>query len=401
MDFSDFLPLFISESLDNLTVFEEQLVHLTPDPDDEIVNTLFRAIHSIKGGAGMFEAERLVEVAHLTESLLDKLRNGHLSVDNDLIDVLFEAKDVTETYVKALSEGSLTEDAREAPLKTTLSGLVSNGQEQTTDQPQAAGRTVREDINRLTIAFEQQAFMMGFRMEPLLQDIDNAFEVQALDIDYAGPSLSELDPEQCFLTLHVTVSPPMSEDQLQDLLSFSAGAEGSLHPVHADGEVDDTMLEVPDCDWQGLSEMEQTSTQQVDVIADKPTDAATAKSTEPSAGTVKPANKPAAKTKGELIKVNSHKLDRLVDEVGEMLSLKSQLETLLIESGDKQVFKLLKDFDKSLGSLRDNALSLRLVPLHETFSRFHRIVREAARMTEKHIHLDIIGGQTELDRVHG
>ena len=219
MDFEDFLPLFISESKDNLTTFEDNLVKLTPDADEELVNTLFRAIHSIKGGAGMFKAPRLIEVAHTTETTLDKIRNGQLTPNNDLIDIFFQSKDIIEIHLNNLENGNDEPVAGESELLVALSQFSDNPKVAPSNKPSSP--STQPLSNRLIIDIDQDAFMMGFRLEPLLQDVKNNHEISSLDIDYIGPEFDNLNPVECHTTVSMVLSPPMNEEQLEELLSFS------------------------------------------------------------------------------------------------------------------------------------------------------------------------------------
>lgn len=193
---------------------------------------------------------------------------------------------------------------------------------------------------------------------------------------------SKITPTELNLSVSVTTSPGFTEDDVDDLLSFSAGVEGKI--------INDDNKKLPD---SSIDKNIKSQSAQKPLAADTQE----VQSREEAQQTNVPSK---AKTdNGKLIKVNSLKLDHLVDDVGELISMKIQLTSALKNESWTEMAAAVKELTKGLNDLRDTALALRLVPLGNTFSRFHRVVREASKSTGKKIGLEIIGGHTELDRV--
>ncbi len=365
MEMGDFLPTFLTECKDNLHVYEDCLIELSQGGgDEETINTVFRAIHSIKGGAGMFDAEPLVGLAHVTESVLDLARSNQLVIDEALFDLFFSAKDALEKYIDELAEGSVQENETAKDLIVSLNAYLDN---RSSNQSQTVASTSqltqdKQDKNRLVIMLDKDALRFGFRLEPILMELSEIKKVEEKIIHYQGPQFQDLDPLTLNLELQFVVSPPITEDEVDELLSFSAGAEGRIETIAVE---------------QVSSKTEQDNKKATDT----------------------PAQKTEVKDAGQVIKVNSLKLDQLVDDVGELISLRVQLYSALGNDSQDEMKRVVDEIGKSLNGLRDTALSLRLVPVGNTLQRFHRVVREAAKVTDKQIELEIKGASTELDRV--
>ncbi|MEE4244300.1 MAG: chemotaxis protein CheA [Kangiellaceae bacterium] len=388
MDLSDFLPAFISESEDNLQTYEDSLVELSNgDADDEVINTAFRAIHSIKGGAGMFDAEPLVALAHTSESVLDLARSGTLSISDDLLDIFFDVKDIIGEYLKQLTNGAISAEPKAEQLIHQLEQHMAaapsvDASNSTTVSAEPNHSETSQTSNALLMDIELNALSFGFRMEPLLREIDETKTINAIHIDYQGPPFADLNPLELHTNLTIETSPAFSEEDVEELLSFSAGVEGKIIDIGSDADTTDNNLRI---------------SEQQNVVSSDSTDT---KKPEPSKQDDKKQPIAAKNTElGQLIKVNSLKLDQLVDDVGELISLKIQLGSAMENRSWDDMEIAIKELTKGLNDLRDTALALRLVPLGNTLSRFHRVVREAARATNKEIELEIIGGNTELDRV--
>ncbi|TQV72301.1 chemotaxis protein CheA [Aliikangiella marina] len=492
MDLSDFLPAFISESEDNLQIFEDSLVEMSNGSrDDELINTSFRAIHSIKGGAGMFDAQPLVDLVHIAESVLDLARKGTVEITDELLDTFFDAKDFTEQYLQQLNTGAVEPIAAAAPIIDILQAYLDGGAIPTSSETETAASSqtndfdtaqssdtsvsntsVSDDANTLLMEIEKEALHFGFRMEPLLKEIEDTKTINSIHLDYSGPKFEHFNPLEMDLSVSVSASPGFTEEDVEELLSFSAGVEGKIissaeNDGKAPGQSNDLLMEIEKEALNFgfrmeplLKEIEESKTiRAIELEYFGPefsklnplqlnlavTVSASPKFTEddveellsfsagvegkiiasdaavlnenpalseptsnqpiPNAVTESPANQSATTAKkkpaevGQLIKVNSLKLDQLVDDVGELISQKVQLNAALEHNSWEEMAQAVKELTKGLNDLRDTALALRLVPLGNTLSRFHRVVREAARTTGKQIEMDIIGGHTELDRV--
>lgn len=384
IDFAEFLPTFISESLDNLTAFEDALMAVNSGEDDpELINQMFRSVHSIKGGAGMFDAEPVVRLAHVAESVLDLVRTNVIELSEDLLDLQLQTKDILERYINELACGKVTPLEQDMLVRDALQSVFDkvtlSANEPVSTSTQSPHKTDLSNANVLAFEIDENAYLMGFKLEPLISDVQEQYKIVATEINYKGPDFNELEPTKCYLDVKLHVTPAITEEYVEDLLSFSAGVEGRIEASTSDQQNSE-----PETVYQN----EPTASSR----DEKPVAPAQAQT---SVSASKLTNKPSS-SNAKVIKVSSDKLDSLVDEVGELVTLKYQIKELLEASANQQLIKL---FDKSIDHLRDTALSMRLVPLGESLSRFHRTVREAAKVTNKNIRLEIAGGDTELDRI--
>lgn len=387
-DIEQFLPIFITEAHDHLALIEESMSALeSGNFDKETIDQLFRSAHTLKGGAGMYNLDRLVNVAHEAETLLDKLRNGEMAVDDAVVALLFEAQDWLGLLVQAIESGDHPDADEEKALVNRIvacysgaDGGVSSGDDGGANIAPDSGQS---GAQTLSIRSEQDAFRMGLRLEPIVRELEDLFAITSLEISYTGPTFDKLDPTDCHLHLQVGTEKCLTDDDVEEVFAFAAGVEADLDSAST------VTVDEPEALSPESNELEVDAPVQTD-----PNPEASSAS--------KPTPEPKAENKGKMaqyVKVNVEKLDRLVDEMGELLTTKARLSVLAQRYHDRDIEEALEEFEKSMNQIRDASLSLRLIPLNETFMRFNRIVREAARATGKDIKLNIFGGETELDRI--
>ncbi len=396
IDLSKFLPLFISESQDHLANFEEGLIQLSGDDyDSETINAIFRAAHSIKGSGGMYQLDRLVHFAHVSETVLDFIRQDQLAVSDDLIELLFDVKDFLSALVAAVESGEEPEEGAESNTLASLEKYIKQVEEggnapsdnddiETTSDSETSSAEQTDTKAVLFITLDSDGFQSGLRLEPVLYEIKETIGFETLEIDFKPPSsLVNFDPTVSYSSIKLRLNRTPTDDELEEIFGFSAGASYNLET----SETQDSATNSPISEGGESSDNSSKDKKSQQTAAPSPKAAAKT----PATATAKAAPK--------LIKVQAEKLDSLVTEVGELLLKKSQLDYHLSKLNDTTVNNLLDEFEKSLAAIRESSLALRLVPLNEGLMRSHRTVREAAKATGKDIKLTITGGDTELDRI--
>ena len=383
MNMDQALQAFIVESRELLEDMESALLRVTheADPSDSI-NEIFRAAHTIKGSAGLFGLDFIVNFAHVAESVLDRVRDGALPIDEAVVSLLLACGDHIAQLVGIAAEGQTSStpelDAEAAPLLAQLHGYL-DAPVVAAEPADGAAESAAEGAMqswRILLRFGPDVLRNG--MDPLsfvryLGKLGTIASIQTLTD--ALPPLAEMDAESCYLGFEIAL--------LSD--AGRAAIEGTFEFV------------IDDCDVTI-----------VPMIDDEPGDAA------PDASVAGPALPRAAAGTAEAIgerpardaragerqsvRVDADKLDRLVDLVGELITASATA----MQAGSKLQSSALHEAHSTLIGLvqevRDSALQLRMVKIGGTFSRFQRVVHDVSREIGKDIALEISGEDTELDK---
>ncbi|SEQ67021.1 CheA signal transduction histidine kinase [Rosenbergiella nectarea] len=362
MDISDFSQTFFDEADELLADMEQHLLALDPsNPDSEQLNAIFRAAHSIKGGAGTFGFSILQETTHILENILDNARRGELSLTSQLIDLFLETKDIMQDQLNAYKSSAQPDEetfqhicemlrkiALNQPPKAEEETAVSEGGE--AEYSPQAEQTVRIKLSRLK----------STEIELLLQEINHLGTVtlleqdaQSLDLQVNGVSREALIAVLCFI---------INEDQI----SF------------------------PEIETSQSLPSEETSTKTV---------------SPPPPQAPLPANKPAvAATKAPdsgSIRVAVEKVDQLINLVGELVITQSMLlqhVSQLEPTLHGALFNTVNQLERNARDLQESVMSIRMMPMEYVFSRFPRLVRDLAAKLGKKVELTLQGGSTELDK---
>ncbi|MFS0737414.1 chemotaxis protein CheA [Sphingomonas sp. 1P06PA] len=400
----DIQTIFLQECEEGLVSAETGLLAVkSGDFDHETINTIFRAVHSIKGGAGAFGFGALQSFTHHFETLLDKVRDRELPVTPSLVEVLIAAFDVLADHVAAIrGDAKQPEDA--AMLQTLADALKASA-------AIADGASVPEGSADLPdLSFDLAALMADMAATEggadLKADWKVVFTPTSADLLHGGeplllirellalggrivavdmkciPSLDAFDCEATYLgwTLRLPASVP--EAAIVEIFDFVA-KPSSVSIIRA----------IDDADWHAQPEH-------------KPATPVTSPVAEPDQGPLTlpdraPAQGPGAdrgrQSSGAMIRVDLEKLDRLVDLVGELVITQSMLSQRLSFQGLAALDEL-GDLDQLTRELQDSAMAIRAQPVKSVFSRVPRIIRELEASTGKRVSLQVEGEATELDK---
>ncbi|HJV64143.1 MAG TPA: chemotaxis protein CheW [Geomonas sp.] len=399
IDLGRFSGVFFEECGEHLQQMEEILVGLRDrEPDQEELNAIFRAAHSIKGGAGIFGFELLMQVSHEMESLLDSLRNREIPFLPGLIDLLLEAGDLLALLVEGYRAGEPvaceTVDQVRAKLRRSLghdsapvAGEVA---------PEVSAGSGHPPLARYQITFTPppDTFSRGIRIDGLLRELaelaHGEFDCRAELMEL--PELASFDAESCITRWHCTLVTTASCDDLYDVFMFAADHDQltirKLAAVEAPVRNDPTAPKLPssgpppESPAQGLG-VQSTSVQR------------------PARGdTAAGPGRRAADSEGS-IRVNVAKVDQLVNQVGELLitqAMLTQLSAALDPVANEALQRCVAQLEKNTRDLQGSVMSIRLVPIGIVFSRFPRMVRELAAKLGKSVQFKSSGDSTELDK---
>ena len=381
MDVSQYLNVFMDECQEHLQSLNQSLLALEQDPENtEIINSIFRAAHTLKGASATMGFNKMSNVTHAMEDVLSMLRQNVLNVNAEIINTLFEALDLLEVLAQGITEG------REEDIE--IAGVIQNLQkfstQETTSQPQSTSERRRNlqlrylpaeieqikqagtegfNLNHLHVYLQKECLLKGARAFMILRELEAHGEIIR-----TVPSAKELEDERFDTDFIVGI---LSKKPLEFLVRF---LEKMLDVEKVEGEIlasDDLLVE-----RRGGNAKATAS----DVSSQKGASAKPPSNVSPT------------------VRVDIRKLDDLMNLVGELVITRSRLEQLSIEQEDQILTETVEQLSRLTMDLRDQVLKTRMVPVDHVFSRFPRLVRDLAKETGKEVQLQISGAETELDR---
>ena len=412
------LQTFIVEARELLQAMEESLLQLESEPgDDDAIGAIFRAAHTIKGSAGLFGLDPIVSFTHIVEDVLDRLRDGSVSVDAGLIAVLLKSGDhMLELIEVVASQGAQLQApalAREAELRQTLQAYQGPSQSETLEPEvlpdiEAAGADTQAVLWHISLRFSKDVFRNG--MDPLsfLRFLNTLGEIVAVHtLTDTLPTVEAWDAESCYLGFEIDFHSSASHAAINEVFDF-VREDCQIEIVQTGTHQAADLL--PDSGtelvYQASNNIEQgTAMVAVGELLDDqrsqprvpaPLSNEKQSANEKQLSTDKPAE---SKSKdGRYVRVNADKLDELINLVGELV-IASAGATLLARTCDNDPLQESTSTVSGLvEEILDGALRLRMIPIGDTFNRFRRVVRDVSQELGKDIDLIISGAETELDK---
>ncbi|MFE4112521.1 chemotaxis protein CheA [Kosakonia sp. YIM B13611] len=384
MDISDFYQAFFDEADELMADMEKYLLELDLDsPDREVLNAIFRAAHSIKGGAGTFGFTVLQQTMHILENLLDDVRSGTLTITGPIRDLFLESKDIMQDQLDAYKASAepdeetfhyICEALRQIALDGAAPAAVSTdvsapvvAEAVVTEAVAAPAAKPAEDGQRLRIVLSK---IKEDDRQPLIDEMGNLGRVSHL----------QAENENLQLTLHTTVSP----DDILAVLCFVLEPEQiAITPAPAEDEPVATSDEPA-------------------APAPAPVNAVTAPAA-PAARATRPENnrqRPQA-TEASSIRVAVEKVDQIINQVGELIitqAMLSQLSGVLDSTNHDTLISTIAQLERNARDLQESVMSIRMMPMEYVFSRFPRLVHDLAGKLNKEVELTLVGGSAELDK---
>ncbi|WP_032627293.1 chemotaxis protein CheA [Pseudomonas syringae] len=408
------LQTFIVEARELLQAMEESLLQLESEPgDDDAIGAIFRAAHTIKGSAGLFGLDPIVSFTHIVEDVLDRLRDGSVSVDAGLIAVLLKSGDhMLELIDVVASQGAQLQApalAREAELRKSLQAYQAPSHSDSvapevlpdTDVASAETQAV---LWHISLLFAKDVFRNG--MDPLsflrfLNTLGEIVTVQTLTDNL--PHLEAWDAESCYLGFEIDFHSSASHAAINEVFDF-VREDCQIEIIQADTNQDSDLpqnpgtalvSQMPDNIGQGQGTAMVPMGELLEDQRSEPRVPAPL-SNDKQLSSDKPAENKAKD--GRYVRVNADKLDELINLVGELV-IASAGATLLARTCDNDPLQESTSTVSGLvEEILDGALRLRMIPIGDTFNRFRRVVRDVSQELGKDIELVISGAETELDK---
>lgn len=439
----EILQDFLVEAGEILEQLSEQLVDLEQNPDDKpLLNAIFRGFHTVKGGAGFLQLTALVDCCHYAENVFDILRNGQRKIDSDLMDIVLQALDAVNEMFDAVRAGG--EPERASP--ELISALSAYATPPTAEE--LTGKSEPEDV----VAEDQGDDSVGDDTDEPVDISDDEFEslLDALgdtSSDDASPKsstppktddeITEDEFDALLNQLHGTGAPgindepagnaspsavssdEITEDEFEELLDKLHG-EGSTSNKAAKNVDEPEVVTPAGVDSNLITEDEFESL--LDTLQEKGKAEKTASKAEPKVASAKPktASKPIPKpsskvpepeadhakektanapvTQETTVRVDTKRLDDIMNMVGELVLVRNRLVRLGLQSDDESMGKAVSNLDVVTGDLQNAVMKTRMQPIKKVFGRFPRVVRDLARSMKKEVNLVLRGEDTDLDK---
>ena len=423
IDMSQFFQVFFDEAAEHLAAMESLLLRLdTGAPDAEELNAIFRAAHSIKGGAGTFGFTDLAELTHEAETLLDRLRKNELAASTGMVDVLLAAGDALKAMLARHRGESGAEAPDCVPLVQRIRAFLPGAH---ADAPRAAAPAAPAPAAAPAATKKQRVIGIGFA-RPADDAGRAALENLAADLAMLG-ALERKSAAPRAKRLQWRLTTAASFKEIRDLFAFvadpakielreegkaaAAGPYAHLATAATDGEPGYGFFDAPapapaeDAGYGFFDALPQPVTAAAEPAAEpNPGRRASDRAAEAETPTGRRANdKIAVNPQGDQasIRVGVDKVDSLINQVGELVitqAMLAQQVSRLDPMEHHALHNALRDLERNTRDLQESAMAIRMLPMSFVFNRFPRMVRDLAAKLGKDIELTTLGEGTELDK---
>ncbi len=387
-----FQQRFIDEAGEYFEKLELALLNLENDfSRTELVEEVFRVMHSLKGSGAMFGFNALSEATHELESLFDSIRSGTMSLNSSIIGFSLKSLDLLK---RLLSVEVDTETQNEiidfkSEMALVLSGSVGRGTQEPEENSDVGSiqqlKSAKQDLSYF-ISFIPSKGVLENGTNPLylIDELHTLGECKARAYMPALPGINKMEPEHCYTNWRAVLNTTEELSEIEDVFLF----------VKEEGELN--VLEIKNTDivkeelHEGLFNLPLPEAISLAIYEKKEIDDADEKELADS------------KTNDKLnlasIRVSSNKIDEYMNLVSEMITAQSRFKLLAENKDDQELINLAESFQKLIRQLRDNAFNMSLVPLYSMMARFKRLVRDLSAELNKEVVLSTEGLETEVDK---
>ncbi|MFZ1992047.1 MAG: chemotaxis protein CheA [Alphaproteobacteria bacterium] len=399
---------YFQECEELLAAMEEGLLAIeSGEADSEIINAVFRAVHSIKGGGGAFGFDSLVAFAHVFETAMDQVRSGQLEADANVAKILLRAGDILADHVNAARSGQPLDPDHDRSVKEDLArvanvdveeeaapadfeGLEFTPMQIVVDEPPASAAAAAG----WKVRFAPHAILYEHANEPalIIRELTNLGPAEVV-IDLSKlPNLHNIDPNGAYFAWDVALNADVPRQKVDEVFEFVMGdcdlAIEPLAPVQEEPVSQEPVAQEPAPAQPAV----------ITAPAPRPEPAAEPVAAEKKSAAV--ASTPDGPVK-QTIRVDPDKIDRLVNLVGELVITQAMLTQRVQESAipsTSPVANGLVELEHLLRELQESVMAVRTQPVKSVFQRFPRLVRELSAQTGKQARLEVEGESTEVDK---
>jgi len=394
IDLSQFIPTFLEECFEGVELMEASLLNLEQG-DEETINSIFRAAHSIKGGAGTFGFNHVTEFTHLVETLLDEMRDGRRGVAHKDIEILLDSVDCMRLLIEAIRDDCSYDDSKVIVTSQLLTATLNNNstdenivEDTTKDNENTSNAIVDDNLTHWSINFIPEHHLVQTGNDPLLL-LNALAELGKISVTAncnSIPSLVDLDATELYISWQITLITAARKEDIAEIFEW---VEDDCQLVISNEESID----------KKPTEINVEIANEVDELtAEKPTIKAKTK-VKPNVTNDSNLQKPKAESGS--IRVGVDKVDSLINLVGELVITQSMLSELGNDFELSKVARLNSGLEQLLQNtkeLQESVMRIRMLPISFAFNRFPRLIHDLSKKMGKEIELLISGEQTELDK---
>lgn len=409
MDTSQYMSMFLEESLENLQTLNESLLDLEQNPEDtDKINEIFRVAHTIKGMAATMGFTELAELTHKMEDVLAEFRAGELKVTQRVVTVLFDCLDTLEKMVDNVQEGSEEKIEIDSIIKALEDIKNNDNIDQNIEENKADLENSNEnkidisksdsnfELNQYDVSVIKQAKEKGFnsielkitlsehtllksaRAFLIVKDLEECGEILKSD-----PSTQDIENEEFDFELKFVV---LTKNNVDEILSVVNG-------ISEVKQVEASLIELSNDDVEPKEIQKKAEEKTIEVQEVKLEDAKSNNLEEK-----KQAQKKEVKKVHQSVRVDLERIDNLMNMVSELVIYRTRLEQIVMDHKSQELNETLEQVGRTTSDLQDLVMKIRMLPLDTVFNRFPRMIRDISVELNKEINFVIEGADTELDR---
>ena len=389
-----FKKKFIEEATDHIQDLEEALLQLDKGRDDkELIERVFRAMHSLKGGGAMFGFNEISSMTHNLESIYDQIRNGKTTLSDEILNLTFETVDVLKLLVDVQAAGTKDVKTKYNEVLEKINTISQGGAQ---DAPEHTNLTKQEQAEKTYyIRFEPEADIMNNGTNPLFLLDEMASMGTMVPVSRTGriSELEQLDPEKCYTSWEIILTTSKTKDDIEDVFMF---VDEDSHIEIQELGAGDLMKEQDFLEEfeKGVSSAHLDLNKLREAVKEKKEEAVQAILEDTIATpTVKQ-----KETKISSIRVDSDKIDSMMNLVSELVTTQARLSLFAEKNEDKEMSQISENVQKLTRDLRDLAFNIALIPIDQVITRFQRMVRDLSKEMGKKVEFRTEGTDTELDK---
>ncbi|MCP4112132.1 MAG: chemotaxis protein CheA [Desulfobacteraceae bacterium] len=397
----NFRETYKEEAYELLTELETSLLELEKLPDDrELVGHVFRAMHTIKGSGAMSGFDNVADFTHEIETVFDFVRNGKIFISKSLTDLSLAACDL----IRKMVDGEPVDKGAEKEIIESFKKMLT-GTEQHSEIPPVSGPTgLPRKLETYRIQFQPDPgiFKTGTNPILLLNELRELGKCQVVAYTDRIPLLKDIDPETCYLNWNVILTGSSNIDEIRDVFIFvEDNCVLSVEPIEKkEKKLGEILVERGDITKKELNDALKSQKRVGEILIE--TKAVELEAVESALAEQEKLRK-AKKRQQEAvisssIRVAADKLDILVDLVGELVTVQARLRQRAFSQNDSVLLSISEDVERLTAELRDNTMSIRMLPIGTTFNKFRRLVRDISEELGKKVVMETSGEETELDK---
>ena len=389
------LELFLEDMEEQLSIMEATLLDISEieieDIDKEMVNKLFRTMHTMKGNAGIFGYDEITNFAHAAENLLDEIRNDKIILTSEMIDLFLIINDHSQLLIDTCTQDKKLNDAQQQIHNDILDKLnkfldapkpKEIDKENQNSSKEDNTTSSQNNLNTkyiISIKLKDDFFTSGMSMLSIIKYLDAIGTTHKVELHHDDiPSLDELNPLKAYLALTINYETKENISEIEEAFEFV------IEDIELDIKKEDEITTKIE-----LNEKEEEKPKEFMVFKKVKKTAPAKKIEEPKKNILGNNFK---------LKVDSSKIDKLINQISEMVIANAKITQYTLGTKDSDLEESVEVMSEMLEEVRNGIMNIRMVQVGDSFNKLRRIVTDTAKKTGKEISFEIIGGDTELDK---